>query len=378
MDNKVEELKKHIKILSESRNLYQTIMNSLQDGILVINKNQEILFYNSSFIKHLNIKSKSASMTIKDLYNHLMFKNILMETKEMDFVHYVRDVEIFSPQKKYLSVQAICLDGKDSEKSVIYIVHDTTVTKHKQEEAFNKEKIGAVLTLGAGIAHELGNPLNSLSIHLQIIKKSLKGNKKSEVKLSNLKKQLDIIEDETKRMDHVISSFLKAIRPEKVLYKEIDIIRTVKNAVDSVVKVAEKHGVNILFNTEIEKKYLFADAQKIHQALINIILNAIEAIKSKGNITISCDEQAGFIIIRITDDGPGIDEEKISQIFDPFFTTKDTGVGLGLVISYRIIREHDGEISVKSSPGKGATFQIKLPLREYKMKFLESKVNKRN
>ena len=86
--------------------------------------------------------------------------------------------------------------------------------------------------------------------------------------------------------------------------------------------------------------------------------------------------EEGYFFIRISDNGPGIVEEKINKIFDPFFTTKDTGVGLGLVISYRIIREHDGDISVKSSPGRGTTFMIKLPLREYKLKFLESKVKK--
>jgi signal transduction histidine kinase len=291
----------------------------------------------------------------------------------MDFVHYTRDVEIFSPWKKLLNIRAICIERKPRNKAVVYIVQDATTLKQKQEETFNQKKLGAVLTLGAGFAHELGNPLNALHIHLQIMKRMLKKEKLTKKEISTLKKEIGVIESEINRMDHVIANFLKATRPEKVHFKEIEIIETVKLSLESLSQIAKKSNIDLEFKTNIGKKFLFADTQKIQQALINIIRNAIEAIKENGHIVVSCKEESGFIIIRVTDNGPGISEDQISRIFDPFFTTKDTGVGLGLAISYRIIKEHDGDISVKSSPGEGTTFQIKLPLREYKLKFLESK-----
>ena len=129
--------------------------------------------------------------------------------------------------------------------------------------------------------------------------------------------------------------------------------------------MASKRSVDLKFHPSMEKRYLFADSQKIQQAIINIMLNAIESVENTGVVVVSVKEEEGCIVIRVSDNGCGIPEEKVSRIFDPFFTTKETGVGLGLVISYQIIKEHDGDISVKSSPGKGTVFQIKLPLSNF-------------
>lgn len=371
MDKKVEDLKTHIKQLSEKRNLCHAAMDFLQEGLLIIEKDEDIAFYNSSFVKHLDIQVKSSLLTIGDLRRHPIFGNILHETQKTDFIHYARDVEIFSPWRKHLNIRAVALDRKKPSKSVVYIIQDTTFLKRKQEETFQQKKLGAVLSLGAGFAHEIGNPLNSLNIHLQIMKRILDKGATNKRQLAGLKKEITILEGEVKRMDNVISNFLKATRPEKVCFKEIDIVETVRLSLESLRGVAEKRSIGIDFHSSFERKFLFADAQKIQQAIINIVQNAIEAIGEGGQITVSCTEREGGIDIAITDDGPGILKEALSMIFDPFFTTKSDGVGLGLVISYQIIKEHDGDISVKSFPGEGTTFLIRLPLREYKLKFIE-------
>jgi len=376
MDKKIEDLKTHIKLLSDRRNLFNRIMDCLQEGILVLEKGDEILFYNHSFIKHLDLKVSNNLLNFEDLEKHQIFKNILKETRDMDFVNYSRDVELFSPWRKFLNIRAVCLERKAKNRTMVYIVQDATAIKQKQEETFNQKKLGAVLTLGAGFAHELGNPLNSMNIHIQIMKRFLEKESVLENELPQWSKELEIIESELTRMDHVIKSFLKATRPEKILFKEIDIVQTVKLSLESLSGMTGKQNIEVIFEPAFEKKFIFADSQKIQQAIINIGRNAVEAIEKDGVIHVSVKEEDGSIVIRIADNGPGISEEKVPKIFDPFFTTKESGVGLGLVISYKIIKEHDGDISVKSSPGKGTVFQLKLPLREFKLKFLEAKKNK--
>jgi two-component system, sporulation sensor kinase E len=373
-DKKIDDLKKHLRLLSERKSLYQKVIDVISEGVLVINQRKDILLYNYAFIKHMNIPNYN-NLSLQALHDNQVFKKILEETKEFDFANYARDVEIFMPQKKHLTIRAVC-QKENSDKYIIYIVFDNLLIRQKGEENLNKQKMGAVLTLGAGLAHELGNPLNSLMIHLEVMNKHLKELKYRNKDLLGVKKEAGVLESEIKRMDSVIYNFLKAVRSEKIQYKEIEIVETIRIAIESIVRVAEQNKVFIEFTPAMERKFIFADAQKIQQVIINIIKNAIEAIKENGKINVLCREENGYIIIEVKDNGPGITEEDLPRIFDPFFTTKNNGTGLGLAISYRIVREHDGDLSVKSSPGSGTAFQVRLPLREYKLKLLESKKTK--
>jgi len=373
MDKRLEDLKNHIKLLSEKRNLWRNAMEFLQEGILIIENGREISFYNSSFIKHLDISIKGGILSIDDIKSHPIFGKILKETQKTDFMHYTRGVEIYSPWKKFLNIRAIALDKKRPMRSIAYIVQDETFEKVKQDETFQQKKLGAVLSLGAGFAHELGNPLNSLNIHLQLVSRMLSKGELCRSDLDSLKKEITIMTGEIKRMDNLISNFLKATRPEKIQFREINIIDTIKLSLESLQSIAKNRGISINFKSSFERRFIFADNEKIQQVIINIVKNAIEAIGENGFVNVFCQGSDSNILITIRDNGPGIPLENISKIFDPFFTTKKSGVGLGLVISYQIIKEHGGEISVKSHPGKGTTFLIKLPLREYKLKFIEAK-----
>jgi two-component system, sporulation sensor kinase E len=378
MDKKIEELKSHIRVLSEKRALLNQVMDSLQEGILVLERDNEIVFHNRAFVRHLDISLGSGALTYKDLSAHPIFRNILDETRDRDFVHYSRDVELFSPWKKFLNVRAARLDVKGQGKAVVYLVQDSTSAKKTEEETLDQRKLGAVLQLGAGIAHELGNPMNSLGIHLQILKRQMAKTKLSVKDISAVRGEVRVLEGEIARMDAIIASFLKATRPERLQFKEVDIVETLRGALESLRDIAAERRIRIEFRPETERRFLFADPQKVQQVVVNIVKNALEAVGKDGEIAVGCREEDGFIVIRVTDTGPGIPQEQIPRIFEPFFTTKETGLGLGLVIAHRLVKEHAGDISVKSSPGAGTTFQVRLPLREYKLKFLESKKEPRD
>ena len=374
MANKIEDLKSLIKQLSEKKYLFSKAFEYLSEGILIIENNENIVIINSAFFKLLNIEEKNSIMKLSDLKRHKILGDIIRETEASDFIHYAREIEMFDPEKKVLAIKSLLIKDEFLNEYRIFILQDVTLLRKLRNEPFEKRYRKAMYSLGAGLAHEIGNPLNAMNIHIQLIKMMLKKNIFNEDDINNLKNEVKILEEEIKRIDGVISRFLQAVRPGKIMYKEVDIIDVIKKSVESFILVANKKNIKIDFKFDFERKFIFADGEKISQAIRNIVKNAIEAICSNGNIRISCYEKDGYIYIEIMDDGPGIDKEKISSIFNPFFTTKTNGMGLGLVIAHQAVKEHDGEIIVKSSPGKGTTFILEIPLREFKLKSIESKI----
>jgi signal transduction histidine kinase len=236
--------------------------------------------------------------------------------------------------------------------------------KSAQAALVQSEKMAAFGQLGAGIAHEIKNPLAGI---LGLTQLSLRKIEKE----SPLAKNLSIIEKETNRCTTIIQNLLKFARQEKVAFEPVEINGVVRDAMAIVEHQLEMHKVKLNQNLASDLPIISGNANQIQQVLINLMINAQQAMQgNRGEVRVTtANHNSGMIHVCVSDTGPGIPEELQAKIFEPFFTTKEVGkgTGLGLSVSYGIIKEHNGKISVESSPDKGTEFKISLPVANLKV-----------
>ena len=243
--------------------------------------------------------------------------------------------------------------GANSEKGLTITLRDETERERLREETVRLDRLASLGKLSAGIAHEVRNPLTGISLLLDDLhdKPGFSADDKE-----MLSKALEEIE----RVERLISALLNYSSPVRTTFREGDLTRILKDILLLMRRQAEKQGVAL--NVEYADLPLFRfDPEKIRQALINILKNALEVLDSGGIISITTGCSDSSVMVAIHDNGPGISEHDLPLIFEPFFTRKGAGTGLGLSITQRIIEEHHGSLTVESE-GSGTTFRIILPL----------------
>lgn len=228
--------------------------------------------------------------------------------------------------------------------------------RERQDYLVESEKYAALGTLMFGVAHELNNPLANISTSCQILIEEI-----DEGDIEYQKELLDQIRVETGRARHVVDSVLNYSRPKERRTFEL------RGAVEETIRLIKAEvPANIVLQVDIpEDLTVYADRQKIQQVIINLVMNAIDAIEGEGRVSVlalKLDEKNVEIVV--IDNGAGMEQEKLAKIFNPFYTSKKEGYGLGLFIVHNIITEYGGTISVDSYPGKGTTFNIVLPMKE--------------
>ncbi|MDP2654720.1 MAG: ATP-binding protein [Candidatus Omnitrophota bacterium] len=228
--------------------------------------------------------------------------------------------------------------------------------EHLWREVANSEKLHAIATLASGLAHEIKNPLTSIKTFTEYLDP-----KKNDPEF--LKKFSRIVGHEVDRIDNLVHQLLEFAKPTPPLLKITDVHLIISDTLTLLNNEFLKHQINISLNLNAASMPL-ADANQLKQALLNIFLNALDAMKNGGTLAIeTSNPTAGLFRCAISDTGIGIDKNDLPHIFDPFFTKKDRGTGLGLAITYGIIKEHGGSIRVESALGKGTKFIIELPVQ---------------
>jgi signal transduction histidine kinase len=269
--------------------------------------------------------------------------------------------------------------------SLIYI-EDITEKRGREARLRRAENLASLTTLAAGVAHEIKNPLGSISIHIQLMQKALRANRKLlEQTLpqgvpggapegensypDQLDKYIAVVNEEIDRLNHIVVDFLFAVRPMDMDLREGDLNALIGELMDFM--SFELSDARITCDLELEENLplLTFDERYMKQVLLNLVKNAAAAMPTGGKLTIRTGRRDNEVDISVRDTGLGIPEENLSKIFEPYFTTKATGSGLGLTLVFKIIREHRGEISVKSKEGEGSCFTISLPVpqREHRL-----------
>lgn len=220
--------------------------------------------------------------------------------------------------------------------------------------------LNSLNTLAAGLVHEIKNPLNAISINLQLLNEDLQ-NRNSE-KDSKMSRRVRLLQKEVSRLDSILSDFLRFAKRHELHIEACDINEVIDSVLDFIGPEAMQNSIRILksFDTKLPKCNL--DSNIIKQALLNVILNAQQAMPKGGELIVRTYGNDENVFIDITDTGVGIERDKIDKIFQVYYSTKENGTGLGLPTARRIIEESKGTISIRSEDGKGSSFLIKLPV----------------
>jgi len=224
-----------------------------------------------------------------------------------------------------------------------------------EESLRRKDRLAALGEMSAGIAHEIRNPLGVISSSVQLL------DRKMAAPAAGVRQLLDIIEEETTRLNALITDFLTFGRPSAPLRQRFDAGGLVLREVAHVGGLAEEKEISITTLLPEAEAFVTADPDMIRQVLLNLLLNALEATEAGGEIRVRLEMKDGSCLLEVADSGCGIPEENLSKVFNPFFTTKEKGTGLGLANVHKIVEAHKGEISVRSSPGEGTAFSVRLP-----------------
>ncbi|MFI3291320.1 MAG: ATP-binding protein [Opitutales bacterium] len=337
---------------------FQTIFNSLEESVIVFNKEGKISFANNSSKKLLGIP---------EIYeNYPLYK--LIPSLELDIENFQgrvlrREFQVSYPEDRYLKSYLLSFKQSEAtfeyEKLWVIILSDTTKERIVAEELIENEKINSILDLASGIAHEIGNPLNSMSIHLQLVKRSLA--KIDDEKLrGQIENSIEICKSETKRLDGIVKNFLKAIRPQKAILVEMNAISPLMEVLKTLEIQLSKQEISINIQSENIPPAILGDFTLLQQLYFNIIKNAIEAIGSKGNIDIKITSDDEFLNLAFIDNGCGMSQENISRIFEPYYTNKEEGNGLGMMLIENIVKSHNGKIALESQEGIGTMLTISL------------------
>jgi two-component system, sporulation sensor kinase E len=359
--------------LVEEKGFLESVFNALDEGVLVLGADYKALYFNRAAHDLLGLKSDFAvGETLKRYLPEAFWKALEGDRRPQrqgSAIHH--DVEISYPQHRYLQIYVNGLSHDFfPEAETLLIIRDVTEAHKRAAISAESERISAVTHLAAGVAHELGNPLNSLHIYMQLIERELKNVEPSVRK--KLNDHLQVCSTEISRLDQIVNQFLKAVRPVPSNLE----MRSINEVILDVLKVLDPEITNrdILVEKEFGKDLpqIFIDRDQMKQVFFNVIRNSLQAMTKGGILHVRTELQAERIMIAIRDTGGGIPSEVLQRIFEPYFTTKQEGTGLGLMIVQRVIREHGGLIEVSSEQGRGTTFRIFLPLAEKRVKLLES------
>jgi signal transduction histidine kinase len=261
-------------------------------------------------------------------------------------------------------------DGEPRQEGFVVILTDITETRRDTAATIESERLNALSMLAAAVAHELGNPLNSLNIHLQLLDRELK--KLPAEKRQKAAQHLAIAQDEIARLDYLIAGFLRAMRPSKLNLQLANVNQLLTDTLAVIQPELDDRNISVRERLSPKLPRIPLDATQIKQVFFNVIKNAMQAMNSGGALTIATDADDTHVIITFTDAGVGIPAERIGKIFEPFQTTKGVGTGLGLMIVQRIIREHGGELELETAPGVGTTLRIRLLIHPRRVKLLEA------
>jgi signal transduction histidine kinase len=251
------------------------------------------------------------------------------------------------------------------------ILRDITESRRSAEQTLESERLNALTLLAAGVAHEIGNPLNSLHIHLQLMERKVRelgdGAPREE-----LQESIAVARAEIARLDSIVSQFLRAIRPSRPQLRPENVNTIIEEAVRFFAPEIKDRDVVVEQELRSDLPMLQLDRDQMTQAFYNVIKNSLEAMKRRGIMRIRSDMDDTHVLVRFTDTGGGISAENLSHVFEPYFTTKSGGSGLGLLIVRRIVREHGGELSIESTQGKGLTLTIRMPFLDKRVRMLEA------
>lgn len=356
-----------LRLVAE-RGLLETIFHALREGILVLDAQGRIVYANRGACRLLGLDEATA---VGQPMSHTL-RGIdwsgLLRLDEREWARMAsREIEISYPEHRFLAVYLAPLAHPEDGTGAVMILRDVTRERDHAAEIVESERLNAILLLAAGVAHEIGNPLNSLTIHLQLMDRELRA--LAEENRAPLKELLDVARGEIARLDQILSQFLKAIRPSLPNFDRQALPAIVAETLETL--SAEIRDRKLVVEVEPAEGLptAWVDRGQVRQAFFNVIRNAIQAMGNSGVLRISFEVSDRLVGAVFQDTGPGIPPGQMGSLFEPFQTGRPDGHGMGLMIVQRIVRDHGGTVQVDSLPG-GTRIQLNFQRDDQRIRLL--------
>jgi PAS domain S-box-containing protein len=373
--------------LAEERSLLETVFNIVEDGIVVTASDGRVVYLNQSAGRLLGLAeaARAEGELIQQLLPEMDWEKLQELDREGGRQVVRQEFEVTWPRHRFFRLFAAPIEGEATGGStgLALILNDATEARRREFETLESERLQALTLLAASLAHEIGNPLNALNIHLQLMERELR-RLRSEVSamrrhdsgrtraqsdshateqavfasLDKLQQFAGVARGEIGRLDYIVSQFLQALRPSAPKLVAADLNRTVRETLDLLRPELENRGLLVVEDLQADLPSMSFDSDQIKQVLVNLIRNAMQAMTRGGTLTLATGRHGDGQWFSIADSGCGIAQETMNRLFKPFHTTKKKGTGLGLMIVQRIVHAHDGRIDVESHPGRGTRFRI--------------------
>jgi two-component system, sporulation sensor kinase E len=359
-----------VQRLARQRSILETLFNTIEDGVIVVDNHARIAYLNRAAARFLGVSETVAEgVDVTRLLPQVKWDRIAEMDRVGGHAGIRQEFEMDYPRSGFFRLYAAPLDGDSTGSSgVALVLHDATEARRQTSEVVETERLKAISLLAASVAHEVGNPLNALHIHLQLMERELVrlrkagGGKKSVLAhVDRLGEYLSVSLGEISRLDYVITGFLQKMRPTPPRLEPTSLNDVIQETLLVLKPEIDNRGLQVKLKlAAIEPPGLF-DPSQIKQLLLNLLKNAMQATTKGGTLALATGNTQNDVWMSVADTGSGIPSDLLSQIFQPFYSTKSDGTGLGLMIVDRILRAHRGRVDVQSVVGKGTTFTVWLP-----------------
>ena len=359
-----EEILRIIDAQTNDLKIRNYILDNSMSGCLMLDMSGTVMYLNASLSNLIGLYPRKKYLDV----------NVSKVVTDQDIVKFVRSFirsdkpsneeffEVDDPVHGQRSIS--CMASKVADpKAVLFVFRDMTFFNRFKEEFRKNESLAQMTTMAAGVAHEIKNPLASISIYLQLMDKMMEKN--GSMTRAEAKKYLDVVSEEVDRINKIAVDFLFAVKPMKVNLAICNVNDIVKKTVDVIKAELKEKGISLKMHLAVSLPKVLADSTLIQQSILNLVKNAIQAMpegKKDPEISISTFIEGDMVKISVADNGCGMTEEQMSKIFEPYYTTKSSGTGLGLTVLFKIMKQHEGDVTVRSTPGAGSEFTLQIPV----------------
>jgi PAS domain S-box-containing protein len=359
-----------VQRLARERALFEQIFKTLQEGVLVIDPDGTIEYANES--AHRLIGLSGDVLAGKTLWRLIPGLRPTLGDDAGEAAHVIsREFELSYPEPRTVRLYMVPFrDGEGgAERRQAVILADVTLDRQSTEQRIEDERTSSILLLAAGVAHELGNPINSLTIHLQLIARKLKKLGAS-ADAESVAESVGVCREEVARLDGIITHFLEAIRPSPPDLAETKLEGVLAEVLKFQKREFSDRGITVEAETPADLPSVMADRNQLKQVFFNITKNAMEAMQPGGMLKIKSRADDDSVYLLFGDSGSGIRQEDLVRLFQPYHTTKPGGHGLGLMIVQRIMRAHGGQVGVESREGLGTVVTLQFPRKDRRVRML--------
>ena len=346
------------EIFSALKDNVDQLMANLQDGLMLFTRDLRVVLVSASVERFLGRpRGEMLGRAAREVFsNGAPLGALLLEAFERRRPLMQREVESSNGRRVQVSLDFI--QEKTTQIGALLIMRDTESVRRLEDEIEMSRRLSASGRLTRGVAHEVKNPINAIVLHLHLLQSKLQQMD------PGTRRHLDIIGTEIHRLDRVVQILVDFTRPRDLKLEEVDLRRLLEEVAALAAPDADQHAVTIVRDLPDYPLNVKADLDFMKQAILNVVINGVQAMSQGGQLTVSARRDEAMVLIEVKDTGAGIPRDVQEKIFELYFTTKSGGSGIGLAQTYQVMQWHYGSVEFESVEGQGTTFRLRIPLVE--------------